>query len=852
MKARRTLHIAASLIPVVVVVAVAVAVHYALREFRYSDLRSAIHAIPRQAILESVLLTAFSYFLMTCYDTLAFRYVHKNLPYSKIAFTSFIGYTLSNNIGYSFLSGGSIRYRFYSGWGLTPAEIFGVITFCTVTGWLGFMTLAGSSSLLEPTAVLEAASLPPAVAHVAGILLILFPIIYLGAAILGRETVSVGKWSIRLPNRRLAVTQWGLGVVDFSMACAALYVLLPAHPGLSFAGFLGLFMISLVAGIASQMPGGLGVFEGAMTLLLASRIPPAQALSALVVFRLIYYVFPLCAGLAVLTAYEIRRRRRYVSRLYSFADLHLYPLVPHLFVVSVFVCGIILLVSGATPATEGRMKFLRDFLPLPVIEMSHFLASMAGLGMLLLARALQHRVKAAYWLTCGLLGAGVVFSLLKGFDYEEAIILSLMLAALIPSHRHFRRKARLFSQVTDPRWLAAVAAATAGSIWLGIFVHRHVEYTGDVWWRFSFNADAPRFLRASVGLVIGMVALVAARLLRSTPIKPAPPTAEDREAVRELVKQAQNVQANLALLPDKQYLFNDDKTGFIMYGMHDRAWVSMGDPVAPDAEKADLVWRFREACDASGAWPVFYEVRPAFLPLYIDAGLLLYKLGEEARVPLESFSLEGSSHKSDRNLLHKLDREAYEFTVLSRDEVAPLLPELREISDQWLAQKNVREKGFSLGRFDPQYLLNFPHAIVRKEGKTIAFANVWQGGGREEVSPDLMRYLPGEHGGVIDFLFLNMMLWAKQEAYRWFNLGMAPLAGLETYGGATLWNRLGVLMYRHGEMFYNFQGLRKFKEKFDPVWEPRYLASPKHVLLPTVLVDTAALISGGIAGIVSK
>ena len=385
MKARRTFHIAASLIPVVVVAVVAVAVHYALKEFRYSDLRSAIHAIPDQAILESVLLTAFSYFLMTCYDTLAFRYVRKDLPYSKIAFTSFVGYTLSNNVGYSFLSGGSIRYRFYSGWGLTPAEIFGVITFCTVTGWLGFMTLAASSLLLEPRAVLEAASLPSAAVYVAGILLILFPLVYLATTILGRETVSVGKWSIRLPNRGLALAQWGLGVLDFSVACGALYVLLPGHAGLSFAGFLGLFMISLVAGIASNVPGGLGVFEGAMTLLLASRIPPAQALSALVVFRLVYYVFPLCVGLAAFSAYEIRRRRAYVSRLYNFADQRLYPLVPHLFVVSVFICGVILLVSGATPAAEGRMRLLRAFMPLPVIEMSHFLASMAGLGMLLLA-----------------------------------------------------------------------------------------------------------------------------------------------------------------------------------------------------------------------------------------------------------------------------------------------------------------------------------------------------------------------------------------------------------------------------------------------------------------------------------
>ncbi len=104
----------------------------------------------------------------------------------------------------------------------------------------------------------------------------------------------------------------------------------------------------------------------------------------------------------------------------------------------------------------------------------------------------------------------------------------------------------------------------------------------------------------------------------------------------------------------------------------------------------------------------------------------------------------------------------------------------------------------------------------------------------------------------MEFLFIELMLWGKEEGYRWFNLGMAPLAGLENRPQAPLWNRLGALLYRHGEHFYNFQGLRDYKEKFDPVWVPRYLASPGGLALPRVLANLATLISGGVKGVIGK
>ena len=289
-----------------------------------------------------------------------------------------------------------------------------------------------------------------------------------------------------------------------------------------------------------------------------------------------------------------------------------------------------------------------------------------------------------------------------------------------------------------------------------------------------------------------------------------------------------------------------------MYAVQGRTWVSMGEPVGPAEEAQELIWSFRQECELHDGVPVFYQVREEGLYQFVDAGFALFKLGEEALVPLAGFNLEGGAHKEQRQVQRKLEREGCRCEVLDAGQVSALLPELQAVSDAWLAEKKTQEKGFSLGRFDAGYLCRLPVAVVRREGEVIAFANLWLGGEQEEVSVDLMRYRPDAPRSVMDYLFTELMVWAAAQGYRSFSLGMAPLSGLESHGAGTLWHRLGGLVYQHAEHFYNFQGLRAYKAKFHPVWQPRYLAAPGGLRLPQILVDIAALISGGVRGIVTR
>ena len=307
-----------------------------------------------------------------------------------------------------------------------------------------------------------------------------------------------------------------------------------------------------------------------------------------------------------------------------------------------------------------------------------------------------------------------------------------------------------------------------------------------------------------------------------------------------------------ALVGDKALLFSPEGDAFLMYGVEGRSWIALGDPVGPPRAATELAWRLREISDRHGGWACFYQVGTEALPRYLDMGLAMFRLGEEAIVGLEDFSLEGGPRRGLRQAYNRGERDGLRFEVVPAEAVPPLLPELRRISDAWLGEKNVREKGFSVGYFDDRYLCEGPMALARDDAGIVAFANLWTGRPGGELSFDLMRHLPNAPKTTMDFLFVSIARWGREQGYRTFSLGMAPLSGLEDRSLAPLWTKLGARLYRHGEYFYNFQGLRQYKEKFAPEWRPRFLAAPGGLRLPVVLANVAALVSRGLKGVVAR
>jgi len=835
---------------VALLVLVAFWLHHLLGKYHWRDILERVQAISNTKLLRAAFFTCAGYGCLTLYDALAVRFAGARVPYPRVALISFMGYAIGHNVGFNSISGGAVRYRAYTALGLSAKQIATIIAFGTLTFFLGASVLLGVSLLSNAGMSGSVLHVNAWLARVAGGFLLVAVGAYLWLVCTRHAPLKFRKIVIPVPKPRVAFAQIGISCVDMLCATSVLYVLLPREAAIGFFAFAGVYLLALAAGAISNVPGGIGVFEFVLLLLMPS-VPEDRLLGALIAYRAIYYFTPFFIALVLLGAHEVWIHRAPVVRLGRVVRAFLTVVTPQAIAIAVFLAGAVLLFSGATPGLGDRLALLRNFVPLSVLELSHLLGSVVGVGLLIIAHGLYRRLHTAWWITIWLLCAGILLSLLKGFDYEEATILAVVVIMLASARSRFRRRASLIEQHYSSAWVAAFFLVLAMAGWLVLFAYRHLPYDNELWWQFAFQASAPRSLRASLLAVMIGAAYGLWRVLRPAPPRFSAPKREDLERVAELIDKGEDTTANLALLGDKNLLFNKDRTACIMFQTSGNSWVAMGDPIGPPELGEDLAWEFLEDCDGMAVSPVFYQVTPERLPLYVDLGLTLSKLGEEARVPLESFSLEGAARADLRQAHRRACRDGATFEMIGRGSVGATLPELRAVSDAWLVAKNATEKRFSLGFFDERYIAHFDVGVVRYQGAVVAFANLWRGGSTE-LSVDLMRYNDLAPKGIVDYMLIECMLWGRAQGFHWFNLGMAPLSGLEEHALAPTWHKLGRIVQRYGETFYNFGGLRKFKEKFDPVWRPRYLAAPDGLAMAGALLDVTALISGGVRNVLRK
>lgn len=229
------------------------------------------------------------------------------------------------------------------------------------------------------------------------------------------------------------------------------------------------------------------------------------------------------------------------------------------------------------------------------------------------------------------------------------------------------------------------------------------------------------------------------------------------------------------------------------------------------------------------------------MSLYHDFGYNFFKLGEEAVVDLNTFTISGKKRAGLRATFNRFEREGYTFSIHQPPFSDELYEELKNVSAAWLGGK--KEKGFSLGYFDREYISRAPIATLSDaEGKIIAFTTfmpVYQTG---ELSIDLMRYYPDAPGGIMDAIFIHLFQWAKENSYHSFNIGMAPLSnvGLSTQ---SFWSeRVAAAIFNNVRYTYSFSGLRHFKEKYKPAWSGKYLAFRKNHSLPITMLAVTKLI----------
>nr|WP_256371635.1 bifunctional lysylphosphatidylglycerol flippase/synthetase MprF [Tabrizicola sp. YIM 78059] len=662
----------------------------------------------------------------------------------------------------------------------------------------------------------------------------------------------MGRFTLHAPSLPVLAGQILFSLGDIGFSALTLYLLLPVSD-LGFLTFLAVFAAATMVGIISHVPGGIGVFETVVIAAMPAGSPMHKVAAALLLYRLVYFLVPFVLALVVLALHEAWRAAGAHAPAGAFgramaamdpALRAVAPLAPLVLAVMVFGSGLWMSLSALIPPTTEAAEVAETLFPLAFVEGSALLSSALGAGLILLALGIVRRSLGAFWLTLAAMAAGVVVALVQGPDWQRAGALALALVILLRFRREFHRRTTLTHAALGPGWIALVVTTIAAFGFVLFFDHKGTPYAHELWWQFAVDGRVPRALRAGLvaSLIVGLAALWL--LLRAPRHRFVLPGADDLSRAAAISAVADRPDTGFALTGDKALIFSDDGRGFVMFGVAGRSWIAYGGPVGPADAAGEAALTFVEAARQAGARPVFYEVGVDDVPLMLELGLMLHKMGEEAVVELTGFSLDGPERKKLRAAHARAVRDGLTLQIVQPPHDPALIAELRAISDAWLRTKRAREKGFSVGRFDPSWLGRWRLALVRRQGRIVAFAHILTTRSRAMATIDLMRHSDAAPGTTMEFLFTELMLKLKGQGYRAFSLGMAPLSGLAPERSRRLWDRFGALIYRRGGNFYNFAGLRVFKEKFHPDWRPRYLAVPSALppLLP--LADAARLIGG--------
>jgi len=515
----------------------------------------------------------------------------------------------------------------------------------------------------------------------------------------------------------------------------------------------------------------------------------------------------------------------------------------------VWALGVFNLWSAMFSRSTGRLEALRERLPFEVIHGSRLLTVVVGFLLFFLAYGIWRHKQQAWRATVVVLGTSIGLHLAKGLAWKEAALSAAGLAVLVAMQGRFRAASdaptlRRGLVVLGLSVVFALAYGTVGFYFLDREFHARFNVASSLYQTLhilvTFSAPpiphtkhaewflASLYLVGALTLAYGGVAALHPVVYRSSAWE------VERTRAEGIVRaHGRSSLARMALFPDKMFYFPPGSEGVVAFAPIGDTAVALGDPIGPPEEIGRCIASFGAWCEEMDWMPCYYQVMPDHLEEYRAAGLQVLKIGEEAIIDLGSFDMLGSAWKDLRNNTNRLTRDGFRSWFQRPPIDDGLLRELRPVSDDWLRTMHGREKRFSLGWFDPDYLRECDiQLIVAPNGRIEAFANYYSEYDLPVVAPDLMRRRTDAEKGVMDFAFVTAAQHYREEGYAGLNLGLAPLAGVGDEASDHIEERLVKLLYERLNRFYSFKGVRAFKAKFHPRWEPRYLIYASRAALP--------------------
>ena len=627
-------------------------VQHEFRHLRLKDIGDALSAIPARSLVFAFTWTILSYFILTFYDRLGTIYAGHKVSYGRVVFASFCAYSLSHNLGFAAVSGAAVRYRLYAHWGLTPLQIGKTVAFCSLTFGLGGMVLGGAILFAEPRAIpFFGQHLPKIAFYGIGLLLWLVVLGYVTfSKVFGR--MKLFGHDIELPGWRMAIVQVLLATVDVAVTSTIFYALLPDAPGLTWLIFLGVYVASYTAGLAANLPGGIGVFDTAMLFGLEPYMSAPHIVGAILVFRLYYYVIPLFLAGSLFAGNEILLRGggllRHVGRLPPVQAIGRWS-EPDFAVTSatgaVGLCGVLMLCLGAL-APQADFSWIDPDYGELASQAGQFVPSLIGAGLVMMAISLPHRVNLAWGLTILLLVLGAAFAATQDNRLWVAGILVLTILLLAPFRACFYRHAHLMTGPLQPG--SALTLAVLGLCLFSLAItrpHTHL-LQNNAFWAVIISGNLPNTVRLGVAIAVllGLTALWL--LLRPGRVLYLPWDGSARQLLLgwgarldDAVDGVVLGEAALAAIPFR-------RCGRVLLGLRD--------PVGDEADRVSAIWRLHDLAHQEGLDAAVWHAGPELLKIYGDLGLTALPLGPDGLLMPES---EGDTPIAEQYLVCKAERD---------------------------------------------------------------------------------------------------------------------------------------------------------------------------------------------------
>ncbi|CRK83738.1 lysyltransferase [Neobacillus massiliamazoniensis] len=773
---------------------------------------------------------------MQLYDVILVRVLKLKVPKQVILKQAFIANSFSNLIGFGGIIGAMLRTYFYNKYEQDKRKLLGGIATVSLFYLTGISVLSWIVTLgyRHFPLFVDRKWIYFAVVAVSLYLPVFLIIHYINNK---KDKHSLIPVDAVVELVVVSVIEW------FSVFIAIFILSRILGISLNLWSLFPVYIISACAGIISMIPGGLGSFD--LVFILGMRelhIHEEKVLVLLLLYRIGYYFIPFLVSVVLF----IKLYWEKWNKTWNDIPNAIIQGFSHIILTSlVFMSGLILLLSASVPGIMSRLRIARELLSFPIINLSHQLTVAAGFLFLGLSRGIEYRVKRTYELTMLTLILAALFSIFKGVDYEEAIFLIIVALVLRMSKGHFYRESYVLTWGKTIFDITVILIITSMYLLIGYLNLPSAKLAMPKQLIPYVILDyRDLFTSAIIGLVIAFLILTTGYLI-SLPKKWKweKSIGHDEEILEHLLKYKGKVLSHLYFLHDKYIFWNKKKNVLFSFQEYADKLVILGDPIGEKSDMASAINEFLEISDLYGYTPVFYQVSDEMLTFLHGSGYAFFKLGEEAFVDLKSFPVSGSRMKGLSALQNKFIRDGYQFEIITPPFSKELVDELREVSNDWLQGR--KEKGFSLGFFDLDYLNKAPIAIAKdKENRILGFLSImYVYDDDQTISVDLMRMRPDAPSGTIDFLFLSLLEWAKEQDYKRFNMGMAPLANVGLSRFSFLSEKIAAQIFLHGHFLYHFRGLRKFKEKYTNNWEPKYLAYRRKSSLPFTMAQITLLIS---------